>query len=130
MSLAKCIPRRLFPRHFPQGLQRAIEVQGPNLPSQDAIGFNLETAVERPPEHVPRGSNRKRLLQRNPSPAALLLENIAAGQTTPEQVIQGWLDSDGHCANIMNANFEEMGVALATNSGIYGIYWTQVFAAQ
>lgn len=56
-------------------------------------------------------------------------ENIAFGQRTPEEAIAGWLDSPGHCANIMNPGFTEMGAAYALASqhraGI--IYWTQVF---
>ena len=49
-------------------------------------------------------------------------ENIAAGNTTEEDVIQGWLDSPGHCSNLMNPDFTEVGVATS------GPYWTQVFA--
>ena len=37
-------------------------------------------------------------------------ENIAAGQTTPESVVQGWINSPGHRANLLNANFTELGV--------------------
>ena len=56
-------------------------------------------------------------------------ENIAFGQSTPEEAVAGWLDSPGHCANIMNPSFTEMGaaygVAAEKRSGI--VYWTQVF---
>lgn len=56
-------------------------------------------------------------------------ENIAAGQTSVSQVMAGLLDSPGHCLNIMNRNFTEMGAALAENSATdYGLYWTQNFA--
>ncbi len=49
-------------------------------------------------------------------------ENIAMGETqTEELVVEGWMNSPGHCRNIMQANFTEMGVARS------GIYWTQVF---
>lgn len=57
-------------------------------------------------------------------------ENIAAGATTPEQVVNGWLDSPGHCTNIMGPMYTQMGIAYAVNpqsSG--GIYWAQDFAA-
>jgi uncharacterized protein YkwD len=55
-------------------------------------------------------------------------ENIAAGVTTPEAVVQGWMDSDPHCRNIMVPNFEELGVGLArTPNGQFKLYWTQVF---
>ncbi len=49
-------------------------------------------------------------------------ENIAKGYSTEQKVIKGWIDSPGHCRNIMNGNFKE--VAVATK----GAYWTQVFA--
>lgn len=50
-------------------------------------------------------------------------ENVAWGYASPEAVMAGWLASDGHCANLMNPAYEELGVGLA------GSYWTQVFAA-
>ncbi len=56
-------------------------------------------------------------------------ENIAAGQPDAESVMQDWLESAGHCANIMRSGFEEVGVGVA-QGGSYGIYWTQDFAAQ
>lgn len=56
-------------------------------------------------------------------------ENIAFGQSTPGEAVAGWLDSPGHCANIMNPGFTEMGAAYGVSadkrSGI--VYWTQVF---
>ena len=56
-------------------------------------------------------------------------ENIAAGYRSIDSVINGWLASDGHCANIMNPNYTEYGFACAFNSASdYDTYWTQVFA--
>ncbi len=53
-------------------------------------------------------------------------ENIAAGYATLPAVIDGWMTSDGHCANLMSASFTEVGLACARNSAsTYGIYWTQ-----
>lgn len=40
-------------------------------------------------------------------------ENIAAGYSTPEAVMTGWMNSDGHCANIMKADINRMGVGLS-----------------
>jgi uncharacterized protein YkwD len=58
-------------------------------------------------------------------------ENVATGQGSPQQVVRGWLASPGHCANIMNPEFEEMGAAYAVNEKSDGtIYWTQVFGAR
>lgn len=56
-------------------------------------------------------------------------ENIAAGYRTVSATVEGWLNSPGHCANIMNPNVAEMGVACAYNSdSTYRFYWTQMFA--
>ncbi len=56
-------------------------------------------------------------------------ENIAAGYPTTESVMTAWLDSPGHCANIMNPVYTEFGAASYTVSGSdFPIYWTQVFA--
>ncbi len=59
-------------------------------------------------------------------------ENIAAGQKTAEQVVQGWMNSPGHRANILNPNFTEIGIGYVflendTGSVNYNYYWTQVF---
>ena len=58
-------------------------------------------------------------------------ENIASGQRTVEDAVASWLDSPGHCANIMNPAFTEMGAAYAINpqSRNRTAYWTQVFGA-
>jgi uncharacterized protein YkwD len=56
-------------------------------------------------------------------------ENIAAGQTTPSAVVTGWMNSPGHCNNIMNPALKEIGVGYATG-GSYGHYWTQDFGAK
>ena len=50
-------------------------------------------------------------------------ENIALGYSTEEAVIEGWINSPGHCKNIMNGNLTEMGV------GENNSYWTQVLAS-
>jgi hypothetical protein len=56
-------------------------------------------------------------------------ENIAAGQTSPREAVQGWIDSPGHCANLMNPQFSEMGAGYAVSHvRVPGFpYWTQVF---
>jgi uncharacterized protein YkwD len=51
-------------------------------------------------------------------------ENIAKGYTSEQAVMNGWLQSEGHCKNIMSSSVKEMGVARDGN------YWTQDFAAK
>ncbi len=55
-----------------------------------------------------------------PSPGA---ENIAMGYQTAQQVMDGWMKSDGHKANILNCSNKTIGVAVDAN----GYYWTQDF---
>jgi uncharacterized protein YkwD len=60
----------------------------------------------------------------------LVGENIAYGPKSAEEVVQGWLDSPGHCENIMDSRFAEMGVAYAPGqSSKRGLYWVQLLAA-
>ncbi len=55
-------------------------------------------------------------------------ENVAAGAGTAEEVVSGWLDSPGHCANIMSPLFTEMGLGFAVNGrDDYAVYWAQSF---
>lgn len=57
-------------------------------------------------------------------------ENIALGPESASEAVRGWLASPGHCENIMDAHFSELGVAFAANrSGEPRIYWVQVFGA-
>jgi uncharacterized YkwD family protein/spore coat assembly protein SafA len=50
-------------------------------------------------------------------------ENIAKGYRTPKEVVDGWMNSPGHRANILNASFTRIGVGYASD----GRYWTQMF---
>jgi uncharacterized protein YkwD len=55
-------------------------------------------------------------------------ENIAQGAADAETVVQGWLDSPGHCVNIMGERYSEMGLAYFVDEKNKGeIYWVQVF---
>ena len=50
-------------------------------------------------------------------------ENIAMGQTTAEQVVDAWMNSEGHRKNILNANYTHIGVGFSKG----GNYWSQMF---
>ncbi len=55
-------------------------------------------------------------------------ENIAAGQTSVSSVMNAWINSDGHCANLMNSSFTNFGSGKFTNTNSqYRVYWTQKF---
>jgi len=58
-------------------------------------------------------------------------ENIAGGQKSLDEVMKAWMKSPGHCANIMKADYTEVGVAIVERSNTtYGIYWAQSFGSQ
>lgn len=58
-------------------------------------------------------------------------ENIAAGAPDVEAVVQGWIDSPGHCANLMDRRYKEMGIAFVVNEkSDADIYWVQVFGTR
>ena len=50
-------------------------------------------------------------------------ENIAKGYSTPQAVVNGWMNSSGHRANILNASYKQIGVGYVAQ----GNYWTQMF---
>lgn len=58
-------------------------------------------------------------------------ENIASGQHSVGEVMTSWLDSPGHCANIMNPGFTEMGAAYVIDPANrnHTPFWTQVFGS-
>lgn len=62
---------------------------------------------------------------------AELRENLAAGQESAQEVVQAWMDSPGHRANLLSANCEEIGIAYYQNSSSkYKRYWVQEFGKQ
>jgi uncharacterized protein YkwD len=58
-------------------------------------------------------------------------ENIAAGQETAADVMDSWMNSPGHRANIMHADYKEIGISVVFQEGSeFGFYWTQTFGAR
>ena len=53
-------------------------------------------------------------------------ENIAAGQKTAQEVMNSWMNSSGHRANILSKDYEQLGVGYV-EGGSYGTYWVQMF---
>lgn len=82
-------------------------------------------------EHVGSdGLHSKDRVQNTGAPYSYVGENIFAGKSNPKDAIKGWVKSAGHCANLMNPNYQYVAMAHARNaSSQYKDYWTQVFAA-
>jgi uncharacterized protein YkwD len=75
------------------------------------------------------GSQPKDRVRRAGYASRLTGENIALGPVSAEEVVAGWLDSPGHCANIMDPRFHDIGVGLASGRKRGEIYWVQNFGA-
>ncbi len=54
-------------------------------------------------------------------------ENLATGQKTPEAVVNAWMNSEGHRANIMNPAFNNIGIGIVAGGKYGGYTWTQLF---
>jgi hypothetical protein len=59
-----------------------------------------------------------------------IAENIAAGYPTPEAVVQGWMSSPGHRANLLSPRYTEIGIGLVKSSDRFGTFWTQNFGSR
>lgn len=82
----------------------------------------------------PNGSSMGSRISATGYPFAYAAENIHAGGATPEEAVNGWMNSPGHRRNILSKKAKEIGVGyyfLANDGGKvkYKHYWTQVFAA-
>ncbi len=99
------------------------------LLGQAALAHSDDMAERHYFEHVqPDGSAPADRATRAGYRWRLVGENIASGQRTPAEAVAAWLDSPGHCANLMNPRFSEMGAAYAINPGNDNrtAFWTQV----
>jgi uncharacterized protein YkwD len=125
---ARAVARKCGSRSFPAaGPVRWSEklAQAAQLHADDMARFNYFSHDGRD------GSKPAQRVARVGYPYRATGENIAAGPTTSEEVVADWIRSPGHCANLMNAAFNEMGVAFAVNkSSDLGAYWAQVFGTQ
>lgn len=88
--------------------------------SQDMVAHNLFSHT---------GSNGSTLGQRISAAGyawSAAGENIAAGQTSVNSVVDGWIASPGHCANLMNPGYVHIGLACVpgTSANAYPTYWT------
>jgi uncharacterized protein YkwD len=112
----------LFPLTFNTQLLNAAATHSQNMALQD---FFSHTGKD--------GSSLGSRISATGYQFSAAAENIAAGSSTPEQVVSSWMNSSGHRANILNPNLKEIGISyyfLANDTGSvnFNHYWTQVFA--
>jgi uncharacterized protein YkwD len=100
--------------------------------AEAALGHSRDMAEKRYFDHrEPGGSTPADRATRAGYRWSRISENIASGEHTVAQAVSDWLDSPGHCANIMNPALTEMGAAYAVNPANENRtpYWTQMFGA-
>jgi uncharacterized protein YkwD len=75
------------------------------------------------------GSNPGERVSRTGYHWEVVAENVASGQTSADEIAATWLESPGHCENLLDAKYSETGIAYALNPGDgRDIYWVQVYA--
>lgn len=75
----------------------------------------------------PNGSTCFSILKENHVSFHAAGENIAAGQATPKEVVDGWMNSQGHRENILSEDFHKLGVGYVKTGSGYKHYWVQMF---
>lgn len=127
VNAARARPRACGERQF----NAAPPVTWNDLLGQAALSHSRDMAERRYFNHREAdGSDAGERAQRLGYRWSRIGENIASGLGSPEQAVEGWIGSPGHCANLMNPNYTQMGAAYAVNraSENQTLYWTQVFA--
>ncbi len=79
--------------------------------------------------HTPEGAGPADRAVAAGYPSRFVGENIAAGQPDPERVVRAWIDSPGHCVNLMDGRYRTLGVGYVLDdaSDRFRHYWTQNF---
>jgi uncharacterized protein YkwD len=109
--------------------QAAPPLKSAALLEQAALAHAKDMAAHNLFEHVGSdGSRPADRVTRTGYRWRAVAENIAAGSADVDRVVNGWLESPGHCRNIMGAQYTEMGIAYVVDpKSEDGIYWAQVF---
>jgi uncharacterized protein YkwD len=123
---ARSHPRRCGRERFPAAPPLAVSRKLNDAASDHA----RDMARRKYFEHVGRdGSEPRDRVRRAGYQSRLTGENIALGPESAEEVVAGWLDSPGHCENIMDPRFRDIGVGFAIGKKRGQIYWVQNFGS-
>ncbi|WP_426103576.1 CAP domain-containing protein [Massilia sp. TSP1-1-2] len=128
VNAARAAPRTCGKQQF----DAAAPLAWNNALAQAAFSHSSDMAEQRYFSH--QGKDGRQVAQRATQAGygwRLIGENIAAGQDSAADAVASWLDSPGHCVNIMNPGFTEMGAAFAISGGERAgrVYWTQALGA-
>jgi len=125
-----------------QVIQKVNEVRSKNNLTQLRYNESLANAAQKYAQEMAQNNNISHIakngsdfLLRNTqagyTPFSWMAENIAAGQKTPQEVVEAWLQSPTHRENMLHPQAQETGVGLAIKIGTqYTYYWVQEFGAR
>ena len=126
--------RNATPENFPTEVLRLVNLERAKvgaLPlkfAEDLAASALVRARELPLKFSHTRPNGSKCFTAMPQVGHLLGENLAGGQTSPQQVVQAWMDSKSHRENILNKQFTELGVVYYYQSNSkFKHYWVQHF---
>lgn len=114
----------LLPMKRVETLDQAAQYHATDMAVDDYFAHSTQDRVDGALVEVCTWSQR---IQSYYSGWNYISENIAAGYTTPEEVVEGWMDSPGHKKNILSEHNWEIGVGYYEGSGTYNQYWVQDF---
>lgn len=123
---ARAKGRKCGRRHFPPVAQLGISAPLGRAAQQHADDMARRGYFD---HRAPDGSTPGDRVRRAGYQPRLTGENIAFGAESAEEVVRGWLESTGHCENIMDARFAHVGIGLAEGSRRGHIYWVQNFGS-
>ena len=119
---------------FPAEVLRLVNVERARVGLQplkfadDLAASALIRAREIPIKFSHTRPNGSKCFTAMPQIGHILGENLAGGQRTPKQVVEAWMNSETHRANILNKSFRELGVVYYYQSNSkYKHYWVQHF---
>ena len=122
---ARATARRCGSQHFAPAPPLTLDAKL----GQVALAYARDMAAFGYMSHTGRdGSSPQTRITRSGYRWSEVGENLARGIMTPEEVVEGWLHSPEHCANLMDPKFRQMGVAFAVNPrDEAGVYWAMEF---
>ena len=93
----------------------------------DVAQLRAEEIVQSFSHTRPNGSSCFTATQEAGISGGAMGENIAAGQNSPASVMNSWMNSEGHRANILSGDFTSIGIGYVKSGSGYGHYWVQMF---
>lgn len=107
--------------------ERGLSALTPTQQLMDTAQMRAEELTIHYNHNRPDGSSCFTAFAQNGVSYRAAAENIAAGQNNPQYVMECWMNSPGHCANILNPAYNHVGIGCCYSNDYYGIYWSQNF---